>query len=353
MSSPIPKLLLAWYRAGHRPLPWRSTRDPYRIWVSEIMLQQTQVETVIPYYRRWLRRFPTVRALASAPERQVLALWEGLGYYSRARNLHKAAQVVVDQYEGRLPRTVEGLLALPGIGPYTAAAIASLAFGVDAAVVDGNVKRVFARLFNFQEDVKSPRGEKQLWEWAQSLLPPGQASDYNQAIMELGATVCSPRAPQCARCPLRKHCVARKLGVQLERPVPRVKALLPRRTLAVGVIRKQGRVLIYQRPSAELLGRLWAFPSGALVEGRSLPGSLKRALKSEWGLEIEILTQTAVQTLTHTFSHFHLTAQVYQCHWLSGVLAHGSPAKWVRVSELGGYPMGRVDRRIAQALGAK
>lgn len=351
MSSPIPKLLLAWYRAGHRALPWRGVRDPYRIWVSEIMLQQTQVDTVIPYYRRWLRRFPSVRALAAAPEQDLLALWEGLGYYSRARNLHKAAQVVVSQYEGRLPRTLEGLRALPGIGPYTAAAIASLAFGVDAAVLDGNVKRVLARLFDFQADVKSPRGEKQLWERAQSLLPPGEAGDYNQAIMDLGATICSPRSPQCAICPVRKHCLARKLGVQLERPVPRAKAPLPQRTLAVGVIRKRGRVLISQRPSDELLGGLWAFPAGEFIEGRSQPYSLKRAVKRDWGIEIAVQTQT--QTLTHTFSHFHLTAQVFECVWRSGALARDLAAKWVWVSDLSEYPMGKVDRQIARSINDK
>ncbi len=348
MSSPIAQLLLDWYRAGHRALPWRGVRDPYRIWVSEIMLQQTQVETVIPYYRRWLRRFPNMRALAAAPEREVLALWEGLGYYSRARNLHKAAQVVVNQYEGRLPRMVASLRDLPGIGPYTAAAIASLAFGVDAAVLDGNVKRVLARLFDFQEDVKSPRGEKQLWERAQNLLPPGEAGDYNQAIMDLGATICTPRAPQCAICPVRQHCLARKLGVQLERPVPRAKAPLPQRLLAVGVIRKRGRVLIIQRPSDKLLGGLWAFPSGEVMEGRSPAYSLKRAVKSNWGLVIDARTQTHI--LKHTFSHFHLTAQVFECAWQSGTLARGVAAKWARVSELSEYPMGKVDRQIARGL---
>lgn len=349
-TAPISKLLLAWYRAGHRALPWRGTHDPYRIWVSEIMLQQTQVDTVIPYYRRWLKRFPTVRALAAAPVRDVLALWEGLGYYSRARNLHRAAHVVVHQYEGRLPRTVESLLDLPGIGPYTAAAIASLAFGVDAAVLDGNVKRVLARVFDFQEDVKSPRGEKQLWGQAQSLVPLGEAGDYNQAIMDLGATICTPRAPQCTICPIRKHCMAQKLGVQLERPVPRAKAPLPHRTLAVGVIRKHGRVLIVQRPHDELLGGLWAFPNGEVIKGRSMASSLKRAVKRDWRLEIEIQTADAIQTLRHTFSHFHLAAHVFECAWRSGALARRAAAKWVRPSALSEYPMGKVDRQIARGL---
>jgi A/G-specific adenine glycosylase len=348
LVSPIARALLAWYRAGHRALPWRGARDPYRIWVSEIMLQQTQVETVIPYYRRWLRRFPSVRALAAAPEREVLALWEGLGYYSRARNLRRAAQMVVHDYGGRLPRTVAGLLELPGVGPYTAAAIASLAFGADAAVLDGNVKRVLARLFDFRDDVKSPRGEKHLRALAQNLLPPGEAGDYNQALMDLGATICAPRAPRCEICPLSKHCLARKLGVQLERPTPRARAPLPERTLAVGVIRKRGRALIVRRPADELLGGLWAFPGGEPIQGRSLSYALRQTVKSDWGLGIEIRTQVPTQTLTHTFSHFRLTAHVFDCEWQNGALPRGADVKWVRVSELGDYPMGKVDRQIAR-----
>jgi A/G-specific adenine glycosylase len=348
MPSSLVKKLLAWYRAGHRALPWRGLHDPYPIWISEIMLQQTQVVTVIPYYTRWLARFPTVQALAQASEQEVLALWEGLGYYSRARNLHRAAQQIVKEHHGHFPNTVEGLLALPGIGRYTAAAIASLAFGADAAVLDGNVKRVLARVFDFQADVKSSSGEKQLWALAQSLVPKGEAGGYNQAIMDLGATVCTPRAPACDDCPLHKLCRARVLGVQLERPIIPARAPVPHHTLAIGVIRKRGRVLIVQRPRAELLGGLWAFPGGEKHKKKNLTASLRRRIREDWRLEIEAGEET--QTLTHAFSHFKITAHVFECQWHSGALSRGANARWVRVSELNDYPMGKVDRQIARRL---
>lgn len=343
MSAPFAVRLLQWYRAAHRPLPWRGEADPYRIWVSEIMLQQTQVETVIPYYARWLECFPTAQSLAQASEREVLTLWEGLGYYSRARNLHRAAQKIVSEHNGQLPHTVDGLLALPGIGRYTAAAIASLAFGADAAVLDGNVKRVLARVFDFRGDVKSSRGEKELWALAQSLVPRGEAGDYNQAIMDLGATVCTPRAPQCADCPVQSRCAAKRLGVQLERPVARARTPVPLKHFAVAVIRKGGRVLLIQRQD-KLLGGLWAFPS---AEGKTR-AALRRVMAEDWRLEIEVGESTL--TLTHTFSHFRMAARVYDCQWQAGALPRGSAAQWVSVSKLANYPMGKVDRQIATSL---
>ena len=334
-------LLLRWYTRHQRPLPWRRTRDPYRVWVSEIMLQQTQVDTVIPYYRRWLARFPTVQALAAAAEADVLRLWEGLGYYSRARNLRRAAQIVRDEHHGQVPRTPEALRALPGIGRYTAAAIASICFGVDAAAVDGNVKRVLARVFDFREDVKSPRGEEYLWALAERLVPSGGAGEYNQALMELGATVCTPRTPACGVCPLRAPCRARRLGVQLERPVARARSAVPHERLAAAVIRKDSRVLLTRRKAPGLLGGLWAFPS---TKQPDLPAALRRDL----GLTIRVGKQT--QTVKHAFTHRRWTLRVFDCRWLSGRLPRGGAACWVRLSDLGGYPMGKPDRTIARGL---
>ena len=349
MPRSLAARLLEWYALHGRSLPWRGTRNPYRIWVAEIMLQQTQVETVKPYYHRWLKRFPTLRALAAASEREVLAVWEGLGYYSRARNLHRAAQIVVQDYSGQMPRTVEGLRALPGIGSYTAAAIASIAFGVDAAVLDGNVKRVLARVFDFREDVKSPRGEKQLWALAQSLVPAGHAADYNQAVMDLGATVCTPRAPKCPACPLRRMCAARKLGVQLQRPVmKREPAAIPHHVLVAGVIHKGGRVLIVQRPSEALLGGLWAFPSGRRMGREPLAERLRRIVRGEWGLEVKVGVRR--QTLAHAFTHFRITQHVFECEWQNGTVKRDSAIKWVRPSELKNYPMGKTDRQVAKGL---
>ena len=313
------------------------------------MLQQTQVETVIPYYRRWLAQFPTVQALAAAPQRQVLAAWEGLGYYSRARNLHRAAQIVVAEFGSQLPRSVAALQALPGIGRYTAGAIASIAFGVDAPVLDGNVKRVLARVFDFQADVKSPAGAKQLWTLAESLVPRGRAGDYNQALMDLGATVCTPRAPACPTCPLRNLCAARRLGVQLQRPVTPPRRARPERVYAAGVVRKAGRVLLGQRSTDELLGGLWAFPAGECGPGAELDECLQHALGQDWGLEVTVGSQ--VRTLRHGFTHFKLTLYVFECRWRAGRLKRGtSPRRWVRPAELDAYPMGKTDRQIADGL---
>jgi A/G-specific adenine glycosylase len=354
MPNEFSEKLLAWYSDHQRALPWRGTRDPYRVWVSEIMLQQTQVETVTPYYRRWLKRFPHVRALAAASQQEVLALWEGLGYYARARNFHRAAQKVVADHNGRIPRTLEGLLALPGIGRYTAAAIASIAFGLDVAVLDGNVKRVLARVFNYTGDVKSPRSERELWSLARSLVPAGRAGDYNQALMDLGATLCTPRAPLCGLCPVCELCQARALGVQLERPVVKKRAALPQHTLATGVIRKQARVLIVQRSPDQLLGGLWAFPFGQCAAGEALKRCLRQTVRRDLGLQIKVGPQ--ITTLTHAYSHFQVTVPVFDCLWTAGrPVAQGAQVrvKWVRVSELADHPMGKTDRRIAQWLLAR
>ena len=349
MSSEFARALLAWYAHHKRALPWRDVPDPYRIWVSEIMLQQTQVETVIPYYQRWLARFPSLKALAKAPLQDVLAAWEGLGYYSRARNLHRAAQRVAAEHGGALPNTLPELLALPGIGRYTAGAIASIAFGVDTPVLDGNVKRVLARVFDFRADVKSPAGVNQLWRLAESLVPPGEAGDYNQALMDLGATVCTPRAPACDICPVRALCVARRLGVQLQRPVLPARRTRPERVYAAGIVRKASRVLLTQRPADELLGGLWAFPALEAGPQDNLEAGLSRALLEIWGLEASVGARR--QILHHGFTHFKLTLHVFDCQWRAGRLKRGAnPRRWVRLSELESYPMGKMDRQIALDL---
>ncbi len=339
--------LLQWYAANARDLPWRKTRDPYRVWISEIMLQQTQVEAVIPYYRRWLKRFPTVKALAAAQLKDMLALWEGLGYYSRARNLHRAAQKIVADHGGRLPNTVEELRQLPGIGRYTAGAIASIAFNADAAVLDGNVKRVLARVFNLTDDVKSPAGEKKLWMLAESLVPAGRAGDYNQAMMDLGATICRPQNPTCLLCPLLGLCEAQKLDVQNERPVAQRKPPTPHYNVTAGIIRKNGRVLIAQRPADKLLGGLWEFPGGKIEPGESLPECLRREIQEELGIKIEVGEQQL--TLQHAYTHFKITLHVFEAKWVSGKAQAIEVAdfKWARPAELAAYPMGKTDRAIA------
>ncbi|MBX7251062.1 MAG: A/G-specific adenine glycosylase, partial [Candidatus Promineofilum sp.] len=211
--------LLSWWDANRADLPWRRTQDPYAIWIAEVMLQQTQIAAVVPYYERWLARFPTVAALAAAPLDDVLKQWEGLGYYSRARHLHAAAQRIVADHGGRLPDTLEELLRLPGVGRYTAGAVASIAYGVRAPVLDGNVIRVLSRLFDVAEDVTRPETRARLWALAEALVPAERPGDYNQALMELGQVICVPQRPRCLLCPLRDDCLARQRGTQLERPV--------------------------------------------------------------------------------------------------------------------------------------
>lgn len=348
----ISRRLRRWYHTHGRDLRWRRTRDPYRIWVSEIMLQQTQVETVTPYYRRWLKRFPTIRTLAGAPLRDVLAIWEGLGYYSRARNMHRAAQKIVAEHGGRLPRDMDSLRRLPGIGRYTAAAIASIAFNADEAVLDGNVRRVLARVFNLTDDIKSAKVEKKLWGLAQSLLPPGQAADHNQALMDLGATICKPKKPACSVCPLLGVCRAQRLGVQNQRPVAKKAKAAPHYHAAAGVIRKSssGRILIAQRPPDKLLGGLWEFPGGKRERNESLADCLKREIREELGIEISVGQKRL--TVKHAFTHFRITLHVFDARWMSGrpKAIEAADYKWVKADELSDYPMGKMDRAIAEVL---
>lgn len=348
MSSEFAKQLLNWYDVHQRKLPWRGTRDPYRIWVSEVMLQQTQVDTVIPYYRRWLKRFPTLRALAEASQQEVLALWEGLGYYSRARNLHRAAQAVMRDHGGRLPRSVDELRALPGVGRYTAGAIASIAFNQPAAALDGNVKRVLARVFNYTGDVKTPRGENDLWALAESLLPAERPGDHNQALMDLGALICTPRAPACLLCPVRALCQAQQLGVQEARPITRPRLPVPHHTMLVGVVYKRGRVLLVQRPADDLLGGLWAFPSVRAADGQPQAQGLQRGMRASLGVRVRVGEH--IHTLRHAYSHFRVTAHVFDCAWQAGQPKARLRVKWAPIRTLPDYPMGKIDRRIAQHL---
>ncbi len=351
MVSPLASRLLDWYARHARRLPWRNQPDPYAVWVSEIMLQQTRVETVYPYYELWMARFPTLQALASASQQEVLNAWEGLGYYSRARNLHRAAQKVVSEYGGHLPRSLPELQSLPGIGRYTAGAIASLAFGQDAAALDGNIRRVLAHVFNVELPDRSNAGERLLWELAELHLPAGRAGDYNQALMDLGATVCTPRSPDCPNCPLTDLCAAYALGIQEERPVRLPKKDVPHYTVTAAVLQRANQVLIAQRPEAGLLGGLWEFPGGKIEAGETLAQGLQRELREELAVEIEVGAGLGVYT--HAFSHFRITLHAFACRLANGAapqaLEHRALA-WVRLPELADYPMGKVDRQIAERL---
>ena len=333
--------LLNWYSKNKRILPWRDHSDAYAVWVSEIMLQQTRVETVIPYFEKWMKLFPSVAALAGASERDVLNVWEGLGYYSRGRNLHKAARVVVEKFKGKLPSDLAELIKLPGIGRYTVGAIASIAFGMDEPALDGNLKRVYARLFDVEEPVDSPKGEKLLWNIARENLPKGKAGDFNQALMDLGATICLPKKPRCLICPLMEFCAAYANGTQELRPVKEPKRPVPQYIHAAGVIVRNGKVLLAQRPAKGLLGGMWEFPNGRVEDDPAR--DLVKVLNAGYNLKVQ--RKEALGVVQHAYSHFKVTVHIFRCDFSAAV--NGKNLKWVSVNKLDEYPMGKVDRRIA------
>ena len=340
------KALRSWYQKKGRDLPWRKTRDPYKIWVSEIMLQQTQVDTVIPYYNRFLSEFPSVNALAKARLQSVLRLWQGLGYYARARNLHRGARHVVKVWNGRLPEAEKDLIQIPGIGRSTAGAILSLAFDRPAPILDGNVKRVLCRYVAIMDDPRSRLVGSRLWSLSGMLTPDKDVHNYTQAIMDLGATVCTPRDPDCPSCPLQKMCSAYREGLENTIPVRARTKPVPHRQSALGVIHKQGRVLIIRRPEKGLLGGLWGFP-GFLREGRkSFPDTLERGAKRDLGLVIQ--AGQKLGKVEHAYSHFKITLHVFECNSSSGKSKNRKNVncKWVYPSQLKKYPLSGADQKV-------
>ncbi len=337
--------LLHWYVRHARRLPWRSRAGwrrgrAYAIWISEIMLQQTRAATVIPYYRRWMRRFPSLRTLAAAGREEVLAAWEGLGYYRRVHHLHRAARIIMDQRGGRMPRTVEELRALPGVGRYTAAAIASIGFGADVIALDGNVRRVLARFFDLRWSGRRNGDDAALLQQAQKILPEGRAGDFNQALMDLGSGICTPRNPDCLACPLSPFCLAYRRGTQERERFPPRRHALPRRVRIAAVVRRAGRVLLLRRPEDGLLGGLWEFPSARC----------SRRPRTDGAISVRIVRRLGAYR--QTYSHFESLVRACEARLdpggLAGILRRDR--RWVFLSRLDRYPMGRVDRRIAQDL---
>ena len=325
-------------------MPWRDNPDPYAVWISEIMLQQTRVDTVIPYFEKWMKLFPDVKVLAKSSEQDVLNTWEGLGYYSRARNLHKAAKVVVEKFNGELPRNLDDLRNLPGIGRYTVGSIASIAFKMDEPTLDGNLRRVFSRLYDVTEFADSPAGEKILWAYAAQNLPKGKASDYNQALMDLGATVCLPKNPICLECPLMAMCKAHENGTQQLRPVLKPKKKTPHYVHAAGVIIYRGRALLAQRPPDGLLARMWEFPNGRVAADPAK--ELINVLNAAYRLKVK--RKEALGTIQHAYTHFKVTVHAFRCD--CAPIPKNKNLKWVRLAELDDHPMGKVDRQIARKI---
>ena len=315
------------------------------------MLQQTQVSTVVPYYERFISRFPDIDALATASPDDVLKAWEGLGYYSRAHNLHRTAQIVVNDFDGYFPSGVERLCKLPGIGYYTAGAIASLAFGQDAPVLDGNLIRVFSRLFDIDDDITVSQTKHRLWALAEEMLPAGRAGLWNEGLMELGRRVCTPKSPHCNACPLTLHCEARKLGTQDDRPVRRRKAAVPHYNVTAAVIRQpDDRVLIAQRPLDGMLGGLWEFPGGKQQPGETLPECLLREIREELGIEISVGQQ--ITAIKHAYTHFRITLYAFVCSHVSGTPQAIECADWVwvKLKDLDNYAFPATDRKIIVVL---
>jgi len=350
-ENPITELILAWYARHQRDLPWRQTRNPYFIWVAEVMLQQTRVETVIPYYHRFLSEFPTIKVLAGASLQGVLKVWENLGYYGRARHLHEAAKEIKARMGGRIPKTFDELLALPGIGSYTAGAILSFAFGQRVPAVDGNVRRVLCRLFSIQEPIDRSLTQRQVFDLAAELIPMKNSSYFNQGLMDLGATICTPRKPSCGLCPVQALCLASQRRLQEALPVTRKRGPLPHKQMTAGIIDDdQGRLLIVQRPNKGLLGGLWKFPGGERIPGETLDNSLQRVVKEELGIRVKV--EEAVTSVRHAYTHFRITLYAFRC-----LLRVGRPralscsrCQWVESHKLANFPFSKADRKIMIAL---
>jgi A/G-specific adenine glycosylase len=359
-ESPVParrlaalrRAVLAHYDAHRRTLPWRGETDPYRVWVSEVLLQQTRVETVRERFPAFLAAFPTLGRLAAAAEDDVLLAWEGLGYYARARNLRRAAQEVVARHGGRLPDTAQALRALPGFGPYTAAAVASIAFGRPEAVVDGNVARVLARVLDEARDAGRADVRARVEATARALLDPARPGDWNQALMDLGATVCVPRAPRCGECPLAPWCEGRRSGRAPSLPRKRAKVAVPHHEIALGLVWRAGRLLIGRRPADGLLGGLHECPGGKREPGETLEAACEREVREETGLRVR--AEAPVATVRHAYTHFRVTLHAFHCRVLGGRLRpRGTEAlRFVRPADLHRYAFPRANRRVFEALAA-
>jgi len=345
-AGPPRRPLLDWYRRHRRDLPWRHTRDPYRIWVSEVMLQQTTVKTVMPYYEAFVAAFPDLPSLAGAAEEKVLALWSGLGYYHRARNLHRGARHVLERHRGRFPRTLEAALAVPGVGLYPASAVLSIAHGVPLPVVDGNVRRVLARLFA----LRGPdwRTDAAFYNKADELLDRQAPGDWNQALMELGATVCLPRRPACPACPLRAHCAALALGIAEQLPEGRARRAPVAVTVAAALVEEGGRGLLVRRGEGRLMGRMWEVPQTSL-EARGLP-DLARELKQRHGLDL--VPGKLVARGRHAITFRRIRLEAYSSRLRRRPPLDPERFRWVRPEEIAALPVSSITRKVLRGLGS-
>ena len=361
--------LKTWYAKHSRPLPWRATRDPYQIWISEIMLQQTTVTAVVPYFDRFLTAFPDVGTLAAATEQDVLRHWEGLGYYSRARNIHKAARMLMDQFDGRFPRTVEGIQSLPGIGRYTAGAIAAFAFDLPAPIVEANTLRLYCRLMGFADDPRTAAGQRRLWEFAELILPRADPGLFNQALMELGSQVCRPADPDCPGCPVKSGCVARRDNLQHVIPRAKQRPQITEVTEACVAVCRQGRYLLRRRTTAERWAGLWDFVrfeiSAADAVDISFPrGKRKQRVLFEDDQKLtallheEVLRRTGVQVtirqpvreIRHAVTRYRIRLLCFAADYVAGTADSRQEFAWVAARQFPEYPFSVTGRKLAESL---
>jgi A/G-specific adenine glycosylase len=348
--------LREWFDKAKRDLPWRRSRDPYRIWVSEIMLQQTTVAAVIAYFERFTAAYPTVAELAAAPEREVLRLWEGLGYYRRARQLHAAAQKITGEHGGVFPREPAAVRALPGIGRYTAGAIASIAFDLPEPILEANTVRLLSRLSGYRDDPLAKAGQEHLWAWAAAIVPTDEPGLFNQALMELGALVCTPREPRCAECPVATLCAAKKLGLQGEIPKPKAKKVFEEVREAAVLIRRKGDVLLIERAAGERWGGLWDFPRFAVdaEQADNVAAALRAEIKRTLGIDVALGER--LQTLKHGVTRFKITLEAFDAAYKVGKLKPAAPfaaARWVSPKDLAQYPLNTTGRKLTKLLEVK
>lgn len=339
------KRLVQWFEENKRNLPWRQTKDPYKIWVSEVMLQQTTVATVIPYYKKWIRRFPTVRSLARARLKTVLKLWQGLGYYSRARNLHTASKFLVKNFDAKIPSAKEALRSLPGLGPYTVGAVLSIAFGKREAIVDANVRRVIMRILALK-GFSNPSQDKKINRFLEAVMPYDKMSAFNQGLMELGALVCRSGQALCLQCPLRIFCKAYKKGIQEIIPQVRQKQL-ERKDVVVAIIKNKNKFFIQKRPSGGLLGDLWEFSGGQRKKGESLQNALRREILEE--IHASIISSKFLIRVKHFYTKFSVNLHAFQCQAMP-LPKIGKIHKWVSLKDLHNYPVPSGTARIIEHL---
>lgn len=357
MEYPVDTLqrrLLTWFYQTRRDLPWRQTYDPYHVWLSEIMLQQTQMDRGIAYFQRWIARFPDLSSVAAASEQEILKHWEGLGYYARARNLHRAAQIMVERHGGQIPCDYAQLRSLPGIGPYTAAAIASIACGQDIPVIDANVARIIARLYDLAEPVKKKECRLRVESLVAALLPAGKARFFNQALMDLGGLICTPRNPACSRCPLAESCLALLRGTVADRPVAAGRKETILIEMATAILCHEGKIFIQQRLADDIWGGLWEFPGGRLEDAEAAEAAVVREYREETGMNVAVCGR--ITTVTHFYTRYKVVLHCFSCRLADEQctvrLEAAQQYRWVAPDELVEYAFPAGHRKLLDHLAA-